>query len=122
MQDNKTKNTADKKISIETELTLSFSKLAPKALPEFKEAVVNLLKAKPDIINCKVEKIVRKIIGKKKLDLKLTAVEHAYNDSENLTHGGAHFKVTLEGTENALRKVAGENRLFFFDWKTRHAN
>ena len=42
------------------------------------------------------------------------------NDSQNITHGVAYFKVTLEGTEHALRKVTGSDKLFEFDWSQKH--
>ena len=114
----KNQNPENKKVTIVAEFPVPLGELAIYALPkkEDKSKIFDLLTTKPQIANYAVGKITRAILRKKKVEVKLKNLEHYYNDSQNLTHGVAYFKVTLEGTENALRKIAGSNKLFVFDW------
>lgn len=113
-----------KTIIIEAELAVPLDELAIYTLPKKEDAssIVELLNKKPDIANFIIEKIARKIIRKKKLDLKLEKLEFDYNDLDSIERGMAYFKVKLEGTEKNLKRIAGENRLFFFDWNARRAS
>jgi len=124
MPKQKTQNPKEKKISIEAQLPVPLGELATYALPKKanEEEIVPLLDAKPHVANYVMGKIARSILRKKKAKVKLLNLEHAYNDSQKLIHGVAYFKVTLEGTEKALRRVAGEDKLFEFDWQQPHAD
>ncbi len=108
-----------KKIIINAELTVPLGELATYTFPK-KEGlldIVELLDKKPYIVNCIIEKIVRGIIKKKKLDVKIKKLEYNYSDSNNIDFGVAYFKANLKGTEKNLKRIAGENRIFFFDWE-----
>jgi hypothetical protein len=115
------KNNSEEKITIEAELPIALEELAIYTLPKKRDAseILDLLNTKPELANYEMEKIARSIIRKKKLDVRLKSLEHDYNDSDNLTHGVAYFKVELEGTEITLKKITGENQdVFFYDWQT----
>lgn len=113
-----------KKIIIEAELNVLLGELAIYTLPkkEGASSIIALLNKKPEIANFIIEITARKIIRKKKLDLKLKKLEFNYSDFNNIEYGIAYFKVKLEGTEKNLKRIAGENKLFFFDWNERRAS
>jgi hypothetical protein len=118
-----TQNEADR-ITIEAELPVPLEELALYTLPKKVDAteIVNLLDTKPHVANYVIGKTAKRIISNKKLDVKLKNLEYDYMDSSKLSHGVAYFKVTLEGTEKALKKIAGEDRVFSFDWQKLHAD
>lgn len=64
-----------------------------------------------------IRKIVKNILYKQAKNIKLVSLTLDYFDSEDEGKGNAIFSVTLEGTESDLRKVAGDGKLFVFDWK-----
>jgi hypothetical protein len=113
-------NKSEEKITIEAELPIALEELAIYVLPKKRDAseILEVLNTKPEFANDEMTKIASSILRKKKMDVKVIKLEHDYNDSENLTHGVAYFKVVLEGTEGALRKITDEDQdVFFFDWQ-----
>src|SRR5438046_4402158 len=120
MQKNNKQNSREKKITIEAELPVALEELALYVLPKKEDPskVLDLLNTNPSIANHEMKKIARAILRKKKAEVRLKNIEHDYNDSHNMLHGVAYFKVELEGTEKALKRIAGEEKLFFFDWQT----
>ncbi len=114
------KNNSEEKISIEAELPIALEELAIYVLSRKQDPfeIVELLNTKPEIASNEMTKIAKRIIQKKQLDVRLKNLEHDYNDSENLTHGLAYFKVELVGTEKALKKITGEDQdVFSYDWQ-----
>src|SRR4051794_28733955 len=87
------KNNSEELIDIEVELPIALEELAIYVLPKKRDAseIVDLLNTKPELANFEMEKIARSIIRKKKLDVRLKSIEHAYNDSNKLWHGVAYF-------------------------------
>jgi len=80
------------------------------------EDIVDILENDPERGNTEMKKIANSIIRKKNLKIKVLEVEHAYNDSSNITHGVAYFTIKLSGTEKDLKKFAGENKEIEYDW------
>ena len=113
------KNKIQEKIIIQAELEVPLGELATYTSPkkEGLSTIVDLLDKKPYIVNCIIERIVRRIIKKKKLDVKIKKLEFDYYDSEVIDIGTAYFKTNLKGIGKNLRRIAGENRVFFFDWE-----
>ncbi len=113
------KQIPDKKIRIEAELPIPLGELATYISPK-KEGVASiaeLLEKKPHIPNSILLKFVSKIIKRKKFSVNIEKIEFDYCDSERIERGVAYFNAILTGTEKELRKVAGEDRIFFFDWE-----
>jgi len=110
--------TKERIITINAELSLPLGELAIYTLKkgENESDLLNLLFNKPEVVNTIVRKIINEILKKKKTEVKLKELKFDYNDSDNFSHGASYFKITLRGTKKGLRKISGENKLFFFDW------
>src|SRR5207249_4891457 len=119
MQKLKNKIQEPEKIIIEAELAVPLGELEIYTLPKMEGAksIIELLNKKPFIANCILEKIARQIIKKKKMEVKIKKMEFDYCDDDRIERGTAYFNVRLKGTEKQLRKIAGENRVCFFDWE-----
>ena len=113
-------NTAkEKTITIEAELVIPLGELAIYLLVRGQdEAEVNKVLYQAEAkANKEIKKIAQEVLIEKKSEVKLNKLKFDYNDSDNISHGTAYFKVKLEGTEKALRKIAGENKVFEYDWE-----
>ncbi|MFZ2205493.1 MAG: hypothetical protein WAV23_02800 [Minisyncoccia bacterium] len=116
----KTKNKEkEKTITIEAELAIPLGELAIYLLVRGQdEAEVNtVLYQTEEKANKEIRKIAKEVLIKKKSEVKLKYLKFDYNDSDKISHGVAYFKVKIEGTEKALRKIAGEDRIFEYDWE-----
>lgn len=117
----KNKTAIQERIEIKAELSLPLEELAlytvKKKQGEQITDITGILYSEPERANEEMRKIIRGIIGKKKLKIQLMEVKFAYNDSDNLTHGASYFDVKLLGTKDELRRLAGENKLFYYEWK-----
>src|SRR5580693_5637032 len=113
------KNIIQEKIIIAAELAVPLGELATYAplKREGTSTITELLDKKPYIVNCIIERIVRGTIRKKKLEVKIKKIQFDYCDSDNISHGVAYFKANLKGTVQCLKRIAGENKLLFFDWE-----
>lgn len=118
------KKEIEKTTTINAELVIPLGELAIYVLPKKENAssIVELLNTKPQVANFILEKMARVIIKKKKIDLKLMKLIFNYYDNETIERGTAYFKATLNGTERALRKMAGENKMFEYDWSEHQKN
>ena len=112
-------NSKEKIMTIEAELPIPLGELAVYLLKRGRDGsrLLDILYNKPEIGNIKVKKIIKEIICKKKFKIQIKELNFDYNDSDNLSHGVSYFKVKLKGTENELKKVAGEDKICFFDWE-----
>lgn len=111
---------SEQKITIEAELPVALEELAIYTLTkkgESKEEIISVLDEYPSRAERTMKRIARKIISDKKAKVQLEELEFAYMDSAKLWHGVAYFKAKLEGTEKELKKIAGENEIFIYDWK-----
>jgi len=104
---------------IQAELEIPLGELAVYFLKPGEEptTIVGLIEAQPKALMQKLTNIVREAITKKTKNVTLHSLELDYCDSGNINHGAGIFCATLSGTENDLRKVAGDNSLFCFDWE-----
>ena len=116
----KTKNSEkEKSIIIEAELVIPLGELAIYLLVkgEDETEVNNVLYQTEEKANKVIKKIAQEVLIKKKSEVKLNKLKFDYNDSDNISNGTAYFKVKIEGIEKALRKIAGENKVFEYDWE-----
>ncbi len=111
------RNSAEEKITINAIMPISLEELAIYVLPRKRQAseIIDVLNKKPELANTEMEKLARNLIRKKKLKVKIEKLEHDYNDSENLSHGVAYFKVALEGSGKDLKRLIGENKPLMYD-------
>jgi hypothetical protein len=49
--------------------------------------------------------------------IELVSLEYSYSDSCNISHGIAYFNAELKGNEQDLRKITGEDGLFYYEWE-----
>lgn len=108
----------DRKITIEAELVIPLGELAIYILKKGEEEslLLKLLYNKPEIVNIKIKKIAKEVLRDNKSNVRLKELRFDYNDSDRFSHGASYFKTMLRGTEKELRKIAGENKIFEFDW------
>lgn len=105
-------------IEIEAELPIALEEMFIyiKRKGEKLEDITSILDDQPERGISEVKKIVNEIIKEKKINAKVIDVEHSYNDSYNVTHGVAYFKIKLSGTKVDLKKIAGEDKHIQYDW------
>lgn len=109
----------EKIIVIDAELVIPLGELAIYLLVKGEEEtkVNTLLYHEEAKVNKEIKKIVQSVLIEKKSEAKLKYLMFDYSDSDNITHGVAYFKVKIEGTEKVLRKIAGEDKVFEYDWE-----
>jgi hypothetical protein len=114
----------NKRITIKSELPIPLGELAIYVLDKGQDEslVTELIDNNPEKVNSIMEKEVREFFEEKKLDIALKELKHEYNDSYNLTHGVAYFSAVLEGTEDELKEIAGDDKEFIFDWNEKRAS
>ena len=116
----KNKNTEkEKTISITAELVIPLGELAIYLLAKGQdETEINkVLYETEEKANKEIKKIAKSVLVERNSEVKLNFLKFDYNDSDNISHGGAYFKVKLLGTEKELRKIAGEDKVFEYDWE-----
>ena len=113
------KNINENKITIDSMYIIPLEDLVMQVLVSEEEIsmLLDYLSKSPKIVENIIRKIVKKILHYQETDVRLRGLKFAYNDSNNITHGVSYFSVTLKGEEKELRKVAGENKSFFFEWE-----
>lgn len=113
-------NTKQNEIAIEAELTVPLGELALYVLKKEEDVstLVNILDNRPEVANKELERICREDLPElQDNSVTVEKVEYDYVDSSNLDFGVAYFKITLTGTFEALKKLAGmHDELFGFDW------
>ena len=113
------KSEKEKMIIIEAELVIPLGELAIYLLVRGKDEaeINNVLYQTEAKANKEIKKIAQSVLIEKKSEAKLKYLKFDYNDSDNISHGAAYFKVKLEGTEKVLRKISGEDKVFEYDWE-----
>lgn len=108
----------DKKITIDSKYIISLEELVMHVLVSEQEIslLLDYLYKSPSIVERVIRKAVKRILRFQKSNVRLRDLKFAYNDSNNITHGASYFNVSLKGEENELRKIAGKDKSFFFDW------
>ena len=109
----------ENKITIDSMYIIPLEDLVMQVLVKEEEIslLLDYLYKSPKIIERIIRKTVKRILHFQKTDVRLKGLNFAYNDSNNITHGVSYFKVSLKGDEKELRKVAGKDKSFFFDWE-----
>lgn len=109
----------EKTIGIEAELVIPLGELAIYLLVKGQdETEVNkILYETEEKANKEIKKIAKSVLVERRSEAEITHLKFEYNDSDNISHGVAYFKVKLQGTEKELRKIAGEDKVFEYDWK-----
>ena len=113
------KNTKTNKITIDSMYIIPLEELIMQVLVSEEEIsmLLDYLYKSPKIVERVIRKAVKRILRFQKTDVRLKGLEFAYNDSNNITHGASYFNVSLKGEENELKKIAGKDKSFFFDWE-----
>ena len=113
------KKIEERKITIDSMYIIPLEDLVMQVLVKEEEIsmLLDYLYKSPKIVERIIKKTVKRIIHFQKTDVRLKRLNFAYNDSNNITHGASYFKVSLKGDEKELRKVAGKDKSFFFDWE-----
>lgn len=105
-------------IEIEVELPLALEEIFHyiKKDGEKVEDIVSILDTEPQRAISEVIEILKEMFEEKKLNISYKDIEHAFNDSDNVSHGVAYFSLKLSGTKSDLKKVAGEDKHILYDW------
>ena len=112
-------NAKEKIFTIEAVYIISLDELVLYVIKkgENDSLLFDMLNKKPDVVNIKMKKIIKEVLQKKKLEVKFKELKFDYNDSESFLMGIAYFKATLKGTKRELKKIAGTDKLFFYEWE-----
>jgi hypothetical protein len=111
-------NLKEKKIIILASLIIPLGELAIYVQKQKKidTVLLDLLHNNPEIVTIKVKRIVKKVMLEKKSTAILKELKSEYYDSDRIIFGAAYFDATLLGTEKELKKIAGKNKVFSYDW------
>ena len=106
-------------IEIETEFSIPLEELAMELIPAKKpqEGIIDLLDHKSEVADKTVRKIITDFMSHEKLNIDVTKIKFNQMDRPKLSTGVAYFDVTLKGSKSDLKKIAGEDSLFVYDWK-----
>lgn len=106
------------KITIETEFSMALEELAVYLLKpsDPKQRLLELIYEQKPYVEKEALKIASRCIKTAKADVSIKQLNDTQIDSENLWHGAAYFRVILEGTMQELQKIAGVDKVFYYDW------
>lgn len=109
---------ASKLTTIETELGIALEELAIELIPKNKpkEGIIDLIDNHTTKVEKEVESMAEEAIKEEGLDIKIKSVKFKENDSNKLSTGASYYKIELEGTLKDLKKMAGEDKLFYYEW------
>ncbi|MDP3146046.1 MAG: hypothetical protein Q8T03_13305 [Bacteroidota bacterium] len=108
----------DKSITLKTELGLSLEELAMEFVKEGdpKEEIINIIDNKTKLVEKEVTKMAEAAIEEEGLTINVKSVKFSQMDSNKIATGAVYFEVVLEGNKNELKKIAGEDKLFYCEW------
>jgi hypothetical protein len=97
-----------KLLTEEFELPVALEELALYVMSEEQpvDDIVKIIDNERDKVNETVKNILNEVKEIISCGIKIQSVKFDYCDSLNLTHGVAYFKVILQGSKQALRKIA----------------
>ena len=112
-------NAKEKIFTIEAVYIISLDELVLYVIKkgENDSLLFDMLNKKPDVVNIKMKKIIKEVLSKNKSEVMFKELKFDYNDSESFLMGIAYFKATLKGTKRELKKIAGTDKLFFYEWE-----
>ncbi|HBF89381.1 MAG TPA: hypothetical protein DDX39_12135 [Bacteroidales bacterium] len=110
--------TTGKEISISTELGIPLEELAIDLLNENqdKSEIINVVYKQTAKVEKAVLAMVKNEIKEQKLNIAVEKVTFTENDRDNISTGASYFEVVLKGNKTDLKKIAGEDKLFIYDW------
>lgn len=114
----KDKNSKVKKITIEANLPVPLSEIQEwlkKGGLKCRD-IAHLVDDNKEKISAEAKVVVGDFLKRENSQVKIKKITHSFIDSANVSHGMAYFRVELRGTEEELKKVAGEDKLFIYDW------
>jgi hypothetical protein len=113
------KKSKERKITIDAMYPIPLDELLMQMFTEEEDhsLLIDYIYHRTSFVEFRIKKVIKRIFRFQKSSVRLRTLKFAYNDSDNISHGIAYFKVTLRGTGRELRKVAGENKIFMFDWE-----
>jgi len=108
----------DKAITLKTELGIPLEELAMEFVREGepKEEIINIIDNKTKLVEKEVSKMAEAAIEEDGLNITVKSVKFSQMDSNKISTGAAYFDVVLEGVKSELKKIAGEDKLFYCEW------
>lgn len=108
----------DKSITLKTELGIPLEELAMEFVKEGepKEEIINIIDNKTKLVEKEVTKMAEAAIEEEGLNITVRSVKFIQMDSNKISTGAAYFDVVLEGVKSELKKIAGEDKLFYCEW------
>lgn len=80
--------------------------------------IFEILDREPERANMAVRRIIEDEIKHERIDdVCVKEISFNHTDSNNITHAVCYFTVKLEGMEENLRKLAGQDKLFYYEWE-----
>lgn len=107
-----------KTITKKTELGIALEELAIEMLPEDADRteIVEIIYSQPKRVEEMAKSMAQQAIDDEGLKIKIKSFKYRENDSDNITTGASYFDVVLEGEKNELKKIAGDDKLFYCEW------
>lgn len=114
----KNKNSNTQKITIEAEMPIPLEEISEWLQKQGEDHgnIFRLLEKNSVKIIDPAKFSIYGFLRDENVDVKIEKIEHLFNDSSNIVHGMAYFKVELSGTENDLKKISGFDKLIIYDW------
>jgi hypothetical protein len=109
---------SSKQTIIETELGIPLEELAIELIAKNKpkEAIIDLINNQTAKVETAVEAMAEQAIKEEGLTLKIKSVKFKENDSNKLSTGASYYTIVLEGALSDLKKIAGTDKLFYYEW------
>jgi hypothetical protein len=107
-----------KTITKKTELGIALEELAIEMLPEDADRteIVEIIYSQPKRVEEMAKSMAQQAIDDEGLKIKIKSLKYRENDSDNITTGASYFDVVLEGEQSEIKKIAGEDKLFYCEW------
>lgn len=111
------KKAKDKKITIEVDLPIPLEEIQ-NWMGELDENIdlIKFLESKSKLITYIPKSILSDFLKDEKVDVEILKIKYGYYDSSNLSHGMVYFEIKIRGTKQELKKIAGEDKLFIYEW------
>ena len=104
--------------TITTELGMSLEELAIELIPKKqpKEDILHLIDNKRSEVESRVTKMVEDAVKEEGVSVDIVSVKFNHTDSTRISTGAAYFKAVLKGAKKELKQIAGEDKLFYYEW------
>lgn len=78
--------------------------------------IVEIIYSQPKRDEEMAKSMAEQAIEDEQLKIKKKSLKYRENDSDNITTGASYFDVVLEGEKSEIKKIAGEDKLFYCEW------